>query len=435
MKKSLIAGGAAAALSVFALSVSASNATRPVAAPAALPAELDIALRYLGTEMDARMNPGKGNRVRLDQPSKLPYADEQKAAVRAVFGTDQPLAITRLPGAGPHAKYTFTLPAHHYPISKGQAMWSEVSMQIALDANARKMTGSGSWSTLTIAGGFGQAALQGMTFQSKQTRDASGLWLGDSNATVASMHFAPPGGSAGIQFQDTVYKLSVTRQGKKMQHQHDMLSKQVFVSGEQIDNVHFAYRMRNLDVDAMAKLKEEGLKLQRADLPQTGHDAAALKQVQAFFQTIALKGAILELDDLSGSYKGNTAQLKGSVSMPSATAGDVSTLEKFFKKVLVRLEVRVPLALLRDVTQVIARKTPTPPGKDAQPPAAVEQMAQTMYDAAVGKLMSNGYARIEKEELRTTIDVRDGDVRINGKLLPPSTKPVRVPDPAPAAMP
>lgn len=209
-------------------------------------------------------------------------------------------------------------------------------------------------------------------------------------------------------------------QGKQLQQQHDMLSKRLRVAGEQIDNFHLAYRVRNLDVDAIVKLESDAMKLQQTGMPQTEHTAAAQKQMQTFFQTIAMKGAVLELDDLSAGYKGNTAQMKGSVSISSAAAGDVSTLENFFKKMAVRLEVRVPLALLRDVTQAIARKAPTPPGKDAQPPAAVEQMAQTMYDATVGKLMANGYAKIEKEELRSTLEVRSGEIRVNGKLLSPA---------------
>lgn len=431
MKKSLIAAAIAAA----ALSASAAPPPSKPATSTELPPEIDIALRYLGTEMDARLNPGKNSRVRLEQPSKLPRSEEQKAALRAVFGTDQVPDIKRLPGAGPRTNYAFTLPAHHYPITGGQAAWSEVSTQIALDANARNMTGSGTWSTFVITGTLGKAMLTGMAFKAAQTRDVSGLWLGSTSATISHMHFAPPGASAGLTIEDTVFKVAVTRQGKTLQQQHDMLSKRVFAAGEQIDNLHLAYRVRNLDVDAMVKLKADAMKQQQTDTPQSGHTAASLKHMQAFFRTIAMRGATLELDDFSASYKGNTAQLKGSVSVPSAKADDVSTLESFFKKLAVRLEVRVPLALLRDVTQAIARKAPAPSGKDAPAPAAVEHMGQTMYDAAVGKLMANGYAKIEKEELRSTVEVRNGDIRINGKLLPPMQKPVPAPASAPAPVP
>ena len=382
--------------------------------------------------MDARLNPDKNARVQLDQPSKLPYSDEQKAAVRAVFGSDQVPFVKRLPGAGPRTSYTLTLPAHHYPLASGEASWNEVSTQIALDAAARNMTSSGTWPALNVSGSFGKIAAQGMAFKGTQTRDVSGLWLGDTSVTIANMTIAPPAAGPGLQIEDTTYRASVTREGKKLHHQQDMLSKRILVAGERIDNFHLAYRIRNLDVDAMAKLKADAVKLQNTEAVPAANTAATLKQLQSFFRSIAMTGAVLELDDFSASYKGNTARVKGSVSMPAAKVDDASTLEMILKKLVVRLEVRVPLALLRDITQTIARKSPASQGQAAQPPAAIEHMAQTMYDAALGKLMANGYAKIEKDELRTTVDVRNGDIRINGKRLPTMGKPAQATQPVPA---
>jgi TonB family protein len=91
---------------------------------------------------------------------------------------------------------------------------------------------------------------------------------------------------------------------------------------------------------------------------------------------------------------------------------------------MARFEIKVPLAIVRDVAGAVAAKQS--PAQQGNPAAA-----QTITDLIVGKLVGGGYARVENDALVSTIEWRDGMLRADGKQVAlPDVSAVKPPSPA-----
>jgi TonB family protein len=81
------------------------------------------------------------------------------------------------------------------------------------------------------------------------------------------------------------------------------------------------------------------------------------------------------------------------------------------------------MALLREVTNVLAEVQVKAKNKGAANPREVAQLAGSMNDIALGKMVSSGYVRVEGDMLVSDIEFNGGKggLRINGKpaALPP----------------
>ena len=109
---------------------------------------------------------------------------------------------------------------------------------------------------------------------------------------------------------------------------------------------------------------------------------------------------------------------KGRITLENATEADLDALPALFKKVVARFSVRVPSALLRDISTAVATKQVSAQAKDGVAnPQTVAQVSQSMGDIMIGKMLSNGYARLEKDVLVSDIEFRGGVLRINGKEI------------------
>ena len=115
------------------------------------------------------------------------------------------------------------------------------------------------------------------------------------------------------------------------------------------------------------------------------------------------------------------AMLRGSVVAAGVTEADLKDMARFVKRIDARFELRVPVSLLREVATSIAQQQ----AKAAQGSAALDvaKTAQDMTDAMVGKVLGNGYARLENGVLVAPIQFRGGVLRVNGKLIELPKKP------------
>ena len=76
---------------------------------------------------------------------------------------------------------------------------------------------------------------------------------------------------------------------------------------------------------------------------------------------------------------------------------------------------RVPVALIREVGRAIAGKSVPPDTPDAA--GQIDAAADGMVSVVVGKAVTGGFAVVEKDELRSNIDFRNGQLTINGKAV------------------
>ena len=95
---------------------------------------------------------------------------------------------------------------------------------------------------------------------------------------------------------------------------------------------------------------------------------------------------------------------------------DAANLPQLLKKLVLRLHVQAPVALLREVTRTLAEQQIKAKNKGVADPQAVAQLAASMNDIALGKLVSGGFVRVEGEQLVSDIEYRGG-LKINGKAV------------------
>jgi TonB family protein len=111
------------------------------------------------------------------------------------------------------------------------------------------------------------------------------------------------------------------------------------------------------------------------------------------------------------------------VSFQGATAADLNDARLLMKKLVAKVEVRVPIALVREIAGTVAAKQAAQQG-GATDPQSIAQLRESMTDIVVGKLIGGGFARVENDVLVSTIEWRNGVLTANGKTVPlPSPQP------------
>lgn len=359
-----------------------------------------MAINYLQQELDARL--AKGKSARLDQASGISYTKEQQAAVRALFGTDEALAIRPLPAAGRSKRYALRIPGNQYNYGGSRSTWPEVKMQLVV-APGGKVEATGTWDGIDIRDGDFSAAFHGIDIHANHTPDTlGGGLLGKMRFGVDSIVFSDNANDKlTLRIEQSKLSLNTSRQGQNIEHRQEFSIGRLAMAGIELNDIHMAYRLRNLNSVVLGAYSESLLKQTKpsADIES--------RIIDDLLKPLLKRGASLDIDDLSARYAGAKTQLKGSVSMPAASDEDFSSAERILNKIVARFEVRLPLQSMR----AVVHQFQTSASKSA--PAAVD--AQQIYEYMLGKALAGGYARLEKDELVSVIEISKGQLRINGR--------------------
>jgi TonB family protein len=381
------------------------------------------ALMSAAKESKARFGKIKEPLKALDAYETFEFSDETKAKLIQVFGNSKPLAIVHGKSSKARQNYRASVAAHRFEDSNGTVFdWSEFALDMAFENKGRSLVSHGAWPTLDVTFKDGKVSSHDMVFFGKQKLGPSGQWLGNAGATVASIAFEYQGKPA-LKLENLRVQADNTQHGKLIDVKQDVSVRSIEVAGERIENFHMGLRINNLDakqIEAMRDASERGT----ANTPAEQRAANLLPQFVSFAKESVKNGLTIDLDDLSLRYHGQLAQLKGKISARKVTDSDFESFAAFAKTIVARFELNVPMALVHDIAKVIARKAsvtrPDAPLSDA----AADQLGQSMYDVIIGKSVGQGYARVDGDVLRTTIEFVDGQLRLNGKAVEfPATPP------------
>ncbi|MRW94314.1 DUF945 family protein [Duganella sp. FT80W] len=352
------------------------------------PPEVTIAFDALQAELNRRLEPGKGKPVRLDLPSATPPTAAEKAAFRAVFGTEQPLTIQRAGPAGKVTKYTFTLPAADYKLDDDQASWSALPVQVSVDDTGA--ISSGKWPKVEFHGLDHNLVFRDIALTARQERGSTLGYRLFQFGEVKYDNLTPAG---SLNLKDFSFRETYAPPKNKPEQQHEISIKHATIASEiQVDDVHLAFRQRGMKLDDF-----------EADKPG----------ISSLLQMLAQPGANVELLDLSASFGGGKLRASGTASLPGATAADLLSEADMLKKLEVKLKAEMSTSTLRHIALLFARKN----GKDKDQ-QAVEKEAQDIYSYALGKLLSDGYATLEKDKLMSSIEIKQGMLYIHDNPTP-----------------
>lgn len=414
-----IVGAALASPLLLAVSAAAPG-PMPSPGPSLSTSPAMVALQALLRELshpEDRLLPATARMEKLAAQAPSPATADK---LRAAFGTDRLVTIERQPAVPGHVDWRVTIPALRYAPPQGAAFdWTEGRFDVRMDPAGTTAVTRGAWPSLAAEGATLRMALRGFALDSDQHRGGGGLWYGTTRIDIAGLDVQPKGAGQALAATGLHTEIRFTEQPKTADVAYDNRIDRIAVGGEQIDAVHVGLRFSHIDKAALAELADLGAARGAQTDPATpstpAQRAAAAKPLLRSFAKAALApGAALDIDDISARYHGEKVALKGRVTLDGATPADLDTAGALFKKIVARFELRVPIALVREVAGTIVAQQSAQQGTPADPDT-LARLGQSATDVVVGKLTGGGYARVEDEVLVSTIEWRAGALRANGK--------------------
>lgn len=385
----------------------------PVKAPGQVSPTID-ALQSLAHELTQAEDPKLPMRARLDRLETFHPTPATADKLRAVFGTATPFLFQRQPAQGGRSAWRFTLlPLHHVSGPDSGVDWDAAILDLTLDRSGTLLDSSGSWNSVSASSGDVRLTARGATLTGHSHRGYADMWFGSMQMRIADVRLEPKSGTPATM-DDLRFEARTVEHPKSMDIAYDSRIGGIQVAGERIEDVHFGMRVLNLDKKVMAEFKAASERQQAqsaAPLTPEQRIESMKPLLQSFARSAPARGTVIEIDDVSARYHGNTASLHGRIGLARADGAAVDDIKTLAKRVNARFEIKVPLALVRDIAGAMAARQ-----SGAQQPNAAT--GQTITDVIVGKLVGGGFARVENDALVSTVEWRDGVLRADGKPVP-----------------
>lgn len=453
MKKSLLLAGALSAAlashsAVGAAPVSAAAASAPAAAPSPqAQSEFIDAMSSAALELKAEFRADDDLAKAAERYRRFEFTPDTRKKLMAVFGSEHPFEMVSTPLPKGGTRFVMTLPAHNYVSPGGTNVdWSALTLAVLSDKGDKLRSISGDWSSLIAVGQDMTVAVRDVSYEGKTSRGPGDLWYGkqhmrvggvmldgagavSANANVKVERLDQPAAAGGkapaasmsstgpVWLKGVELDFDLVQRGKASNLAYRFGIESISVAEQQVDRFNLGLRVLNMDTAALAAFNRELQELNRSKLPAAEQQLAVLAVMKRVGQSLIKQGATLEIDDLSASYKGNKVALKGSFAFKQVVDADFDAPIRLLKKLVARAEIRLPLALVKDVSGQLARKQLAPRSAEPSFENEVAEAAKNMADVVIGKLVGDGYARIEKNELRSSIVFKDGKLVVNGKTI------------------
>jgi uncharacterized protein YdgA (DUF945 family) len=325
-----------------------------------------------------------------------------------------------------------------------------MTVKLSTDKTGRALNTDSIWPSLMVTRPGGSVSFNDISMTTRAVYGADQVGYGTALIKVGSLvvRDSAPGSreiKEMMRFEGIEAKSDVRRRGAMAEIVYSNTIKAIVVGDERVERSNFAVHITNVPAKALADMTRQLRDQQGADMEAEAEVKRTLKTMTDFGKRLIAAGATLFIDDISAAYHGHVASLKGRVGFQKVVDADFSNINALMKKIVAHFEVRVPVALVRDVARVFAGKSVDPSVPDAA--RQIDAGADAVVSMVVGKTVSGGYGVVVQDELRTVIDIKDGKVTVNGKPIEvpagvinslqakPAPQPVVKPAPQPAPQP
>ena len=405
------------------------------ASPAIAPAkdELDITLSAASQEIqDVLDAPGPLAR-NLERLQTFRHPPATAARLNKLFGNERPWSFEK---RADQPGYRLVLQPLRYTMPEGGLLeWSAFPIDFSLDQSGKQLASQGTWPELAYQVKDVRIAMRDTSFAAKQRRGPGRLWYGKVEANAERLEIAGSGDTPfSVQLRDLWLRSDIDERKGKLAVVQSFGIKSIEVAGQTIDDLKFAYRIDNLSRATAVALGEAERKanLQR-EAGQTDLEVL-LPIFKELVRSASKNKTVLKIDEISAVYKGHKLQLRGTIGVNGVQESDLKDMAALARRFDARFEVRVPVALVREIAAQVAQQQGQAQAAKGLPVPDAATAAQRTTDMLVGMLLGKGYAKLEDWMLVSTIEIRSGKVRVNGKDLdlPKIGKPKRAADaPAP----
>lgn len=364
----------------------------------------------------------------LDTLPGFRFSGATAALLVRQLGTDTLFTVQRQDAGGAARDYVLSAPALRHTAPDGSSIaWEAMRATLQLQADGHAATNRFSVPRLTMEDNTARFTLRNLQ-GALDSADIDSPY-GDMKAEVDAVQILMKPDGSTVAMDGLFSRVAVTDRGDKASMLYETGMRTLTVQGERLDDLHLALRVSGIDKAALDKSVQLGKQIeaqqqqqqqqQQRRQPATAAERSALMLpvLRQLGLALMAKGAVMDLDDLSIAYRGSTARLHGQAHLEAGDPADLDQPAALLKKIVVHADLAVPVAMVRAFTENMAKKqlARQQSGADA---ATIAKAGAAIYDAMLRAALGNGYLHVEGDMLVTTIDIRDGAVRINGKPLP-----------------
>ena len=373
-------------------------------------------------EMQLGQDPLQPLPVQLDRMAAVRYTPATGAKLRAVFGNEQPFTVERQAAGPGRLLYRMRLqPLHYADKSDSRVDWDEALLDFDMDKAGTTVHFTGRWNTVSASDPAMRLSAEDISLSGHQRRSTDKLWFGNGQLRIARVRGGipqTPNAGMDLSMDDLRMDWRTVEHPKTIDMQFQQRIGSISAAGEKIEDVHFDMRIVNVDRASMVALQAAGQRQRKQLSAMTPEQqAAAMKPLLLGFGKSALvRGSAIEIDEISARYRGNKASIRGRFGLARAVEADLQDIRTLVKKIVARFEIRVPVAMVRDIAGVVATRQAAQQGSSANQ-MSIAQLQQTMTDVVVGKLVGGGLARIDNEVLVSNLEFRNGELTANGKKV------------------
>jgi len=349
----------------------------------------------------------------VDRLVDFQFSPDTARLLEETLGTAQPMRVERLGKRDGQDAWRVLLPAREHAVGDGISIrWSESPTELRVDKSGRRLRSTGTWPVLEVNGKASRFALHDVRATADQRLGTGKLWFGTLQAGAGrlELEMQQAGQPVTMTMQGLDFSSNTVERAATMDIVQRIRIAGIEVAGEKVSNLIMNYRLNRIDKQNMVDMTARQRQIRNGDEVRETTDLMAMFRDMARASSKA--GTALTIERISADYGGHTFTLQGRVALKGAKDSDFDDLTQLFKRVDASFDVAVPVALIKAGALAAARRQLAAAGNAAQDPAA---MAQTMTDVVVGKMLGEGFARIDKGVLRASITVRGGKIRVNGK--------------------
>ncbi|SFM51585.1 DUF945 family protein [Rugamonas rubra] len=366
--------------------------------------------------------------------------------LQSVFGDQRPFEFSGVAAGKGATRYRLGFPGRGYLSPSGSNYsWSAFKLDLLRNKAETRQRGSAEWKLVSVLNEGSSLLGANMFYDSKQTRAPGGLWYGSERYRIGTLMFggldapATPaataatadsarsaeGGPAGAAsdvdkgrsgtIQGLELRSDMRQRGAVTELRYQLAAQSIVVKPGPlpVQDVSLKLRILNVNTAALSDFRRglHAVVFGRVSADERGGLMQPLWE--RLLKTTLTQGVVMIVDELSARYNGNEAALKARLSFDQLREDDVATPGVLLQKMVADIDLRVPVELAKDLAYVMARPHFGADMDETKLRASSDAVAAKL----IGKLVGGGFARVERNELRMTIQFKGGKLSADGKPL------------------
>lgn len=343
------------------------------------------------------------------------FSKPTRGKLTKVFGNDHPLHAKTTRKKNGDAEAVFSIDPGH----DSEQDFSELTGKLEFGGKVRSKSLSmelpyiRSNERLDTKGEF-----SGLRYAEHTRKGSLGLWLGTGSFSLEKFSLQDSRSNMDVGLSGAVLRSEMTQRGNRVDVDLDSVIDSVHWGSDGLGRIHLAARVTDLDGKALAAYVASQQRLSASQLTESARAAVMHKTSDSMLQAMFKQGLATDIQDLSIQYHGMTASMDGRIAWPPGL--DISATDQMMKQADLRLNVRIPMALVDAFFHGIVSSQLRAGAKPDQEitPEQLNKAAKEQTAAILSGGLNMGLMRVENDTLISTVEYKASQLFLNGHAVP-----------------